>query len=179
MGQAATSAGRAYDILSGLAAGTATASDLGFDPSTLSGADFGTILDTLTDAVHADETTLDDAASRRAVSDAISEVMEETGVDAMSMPAEQVRDVYLRTLAYHVFDVIMRDIGGDLQKAANGNHVLFNKRCLDIRDFVRETYGERFRNLEAQGRTLSRANADAFAHEVTRSVFDVFESWYK
>jgi hypothetical protein len=178
MGQAATSASRAYEVLSGLADGTATPADLGFNPADLAGADFEDVIDALTDSICKGDTTLDDAAGRQAVSEAISEVIGDTpGLDPLDMPPDQIREVWLRTLAYHVFSDIMRDIGGDLQHAANGDYGLFNDRSVDIRNFIRESYREQFEVIAAQGRPLNRNTCDAIGRDVNRLVLDVYQGW--
>jgi len=178
MGQAATSASRAYDVLSGLAEGTATPADLGFNPADLTGASFDDVIDALTDSICKGDTTLDDASGRQAVSEAISEVISDTpGLDPLAMPPGQIREVWLRTLAYHVFANIIRDIGGDLQHAANGDYGLFNDRCVEIRSFIRESYREQIAVFEARGRVLNRTTCDAIARDVNRSVLDIYQGW--
>lgn len=178
MGQAATSASRAYDVLSRISEGVATSADLGFDPAMLAGANIADVVDVLVDAICKNDTTLDDAGGRQAVSDALSEVLAgDPNLDPMALPPECIREVWLRTLSYDVFDTLMRDIGGGLQHAANGNFKLFNDRCIEIRDFVRESYRERLNVFEVQGQALTRANCDAIARDINRAVMDVFEGW--
>ena len=178
MSQAATSAGRAYDILSGLAEGSITPQDLGFDPATLAGAPMDDVIDALVDAICTNDTTLDDVAGREAVNEALSEVLgENPTVDPLSMPAEHTQEVWLRTAAYHVFEDIMLDLGAGLQRGAAGNAALLNDRRFEIRNFVRESYREQFARIAAQGRSVDRSNATAIARDVTAFVFDVYSGW--
>jgi hypothetical protein len=165
-------------VLAELADGTATPESLGFDPATLAGAAIEDVIDALVDSICKNDTTLDDEAGRDAVAEAISEVLSaDPTLDPMALPQLQIREVWLRTLAYDVFDTLMRDIGGDLQNAANGDFKLFNDRRIEIRDFVRECYREQLGVMETQGRTLTRASSDAMAREVNGVVMDVFEGW--
>ncbi|WP_156630152.1 MULTISPECIES: Qat anti-phage system associated protein QatB [unclassified Methylobacterium] len=178
MGQAATSAGRAYDVLSGLADGSVTQQDLGFDPATVAGAPMDDVIDALVDVICRNDTTLDDAAGREAVNEALSEVLAENpGTDPLAMPVEHTQEVWLRTVAYHVFEDIMLDLGAGLQRGAFGDAKVFNDRRYEIRDFVRESFREQYGQLTAAGRNVDRSNAAAIAKEVTSLVFDVYEGW--
>ncbi|MCJ2054522.1 hypothetical protein [Methylobacterium sp. J-070] len=178
MGQAATSAGRAYDVLSRVADGSITPAELGFDPAMLAGGPVEDIIDSLVDAICANDTTLDDGAGRIAVNEALGEVLgEHPDIDAFAMPVEHTREVWLRTLAYHVFDNIMLDLGPSLQRGAAGNAVLLNDRRFQIRGFVLESYREQMAAFEARGRVVDRATSDAVAREVNAAVFDVYGEW--
>ncbi|MBK3404192.1 hypothetical protein H0176_22300 [Methylorubrum populi] len=178
MGQAATSAGRAYDVLSGLADGSVTPQDLGFDPAIVAGAPMDDVIDALVDAICRNDTTLDDAAGREAVNEALSEVLTENpDTDPLAMPVEHTQEVWLRTAAYHVFEDIMRDLGAGLQRGAAGDAKVFNDRRYEIRVFVRESFREQYGQLAAAGRNVDRTNAAAIARDVTSLVFDVYEGW--
>ena len=178
MGQAATSAGRAYDVLSGLNDGRITPQDLGFNPATLAGTAIEDIIDALVDAICVNDTTLDDAAGREAVNEALSEVLEENPtVDPLRMPTEHTTEVWIRTTAYHVFQDIMRDLGPGLQRGAAGNAPLLNERRREVRDFVRESYREQYNATVAQGTTLNAGNAATIARSITQQVFSVYEGW--
>jgi hypothetical protein len=179
MAQSATSAGRAYDVLNRLADGTATRRELGFDPATLGGAPIDDVVDALVDAICANDTTLDDSAGREAVSEALSDVLgENLDLDPLAMPPESIREVWLRTLAYHVFEDFMLDLGAGLQKGAAGNAILFNDRKREIRNFMLENFREQLVALEAQGRTLDRVSCDRIARELNGVVFNVYEDWF-
>ncbi len=178
MGQAATSASRAYSVLSGLADGSITPRDLGFDPASLAGAPMEDVIDALVDAICSNDTTLDDGAGREAVNEALSEVLgDDPDLDPLAMPIEHTREVWLRTLAYHVFDDIMLDLGPGLQSGADGNAKLLNDRRFEIRSFVLECYREQFEAVISQGRSLDRTTCDGIAREVTGMVCDVYGGW--
>jgi hypothetical protein len=180
MGQSATSAGRAYEILSGLADGIRTPQQIGFDPALLAGAPVDDVIDALVDAICTNDTTLDDIAGREAVSDALSEVLgENPDLDPFAMPPEHIQEVWLRTLAYHVFEDLMLDLGTGLQNGAAGDAVLFNDRKFEIRAFILENYREQLEAFDTQGRVLDRASCDAIAREVNGQVFHVYEGWFE
>jgi hypothetical protein len=180
MAQSATSAGRAYNVLSRIADGTATPAELGFDPTLLAGSPLDDIVDALVDAICANATTLDDSAGRAAVDEALSEVLgENPDLDPLAMPPDHIREVWLRTLAYHVFEDFMLDLGAGLQRGAAGNAVLFNNRKIEIRMFMLEIYREQSQLIDAQGAHLDRASSDRIAREVNSQVFQVFEGWFQ
>ncbi|MES2031535.1 MAG: hypothetical protein V4477_20330 [Pseudomonadota bacterium] len=180
MAQSATSAGRAYDVLSRIADGTATPQEIGFDPALLAGAQLDDVVDALVDAICANDTTLDDGAGRAAVDESLSEVLgENPGLDPLAMPPEYIREVWLRTLSYHVFEDFMLDLGAGLQRGAAGNAILFNDRKIEIRMFMLEIYREQSQAVEARGAALDRASSDRIAREVNSQVFQVFEGWFR
>lgn len=178
MGQAATSAARAYATLSGLANGTATTAQLGFDPTSLAGADMDDVIDAIVDSICRNDTTLDDGAGRLAANEALSEVIAQNpGMDPLAMPMEHIHEVYLRTLAYHVFENILHDIGLSLQHGSEGDAVRFNDRCLDIKSFVLESFREKRNGPQGGMTVLTPQNAFAVAREITDTVMEVYEGW--
>lgn len=178
MGQAATSAGRAHAILSDLAAGTATAEELGFVPSAMANADMEDVVDALVDAICREDITLDDAAGRKAVDRALSDVLKENqDANLLSMPEPLIREVWLQTLSNHCFENIMLDIGASLQNGAQGNPTTFNDRCVELRDFVLEGFREQVRAFERRGERVSKVNSVAVGARVIRQVMDVYEGW--
>lgn len=178
MGQAATTASRAFNILSSLAEGTASTEQLGFDPTTLAGRPVDDVVNALVDGICRNDTTLDDAAGRQAVNDALAEVLEANpGLDPLAMTPLAINEVYLRTVSYHVFSDLLLDIGTTMQKAADGNYVLYNDRCITIRDTIREMFREKFQGVRDAGHRVTSATSDAIARDVIRDVMDVFEGW--
>lgn len=178
MGQAATSAARAFATLSGLANGSATPAQLGFDPASLAGSDMDDVIDAVVDSICRNDTTLDDGAGRLAANEAISEVIAQNpGLDPLAMPLEHIREVYLRTLAYHVFENILHDIGLGLQHASEGDAVRFNDRCVEIKSFVLESFREKLDAPQGGATILTPLNAFAFAREVTDLVMEAYEGW--
>ena len=178
MGQAATSAANAYGVLTGVAAGTATPESLGFDPAALAGAPIDDVVDALVDAICRTDTTLDDNAGRDAVGRALSEVLQENPeVDALAMPVAHAEEVWLRTLAYHVFDNMMTDFGSGLQNAAAGDHVLFNDRCVEIRGFVLENYREQLGLLGDGGQRPTSTVIGRLGRQLNTMVFETYGGW--
>lgn len=180
MGQAATSASRAFSLLTGIAHGTIPLGELGIDLATIANAPMEVVVDALVDAICGDDTTLDDGAGRQAVYEALSEVLDENpDIDPLAMHPEAVREVFLRTLAYHVWEDILLDIGYRLQHGAHGDAKLFNDRCVEIREFIRESYREQLEAIESQGKALSKGTCDAIAREVNALALGIFESWFE
>jgi hypothetical protein len=178
MGQAATTASRAYAILSDLASGTATRADLGFDPASLANANMDDVVVAIVDAVCRDDVTGDDAGGKRAVAQALSEVLElHPDADPLAMSEPLIRDVWIRTLSYHCFGNIMLDLGKALQNGAGGDAALFNDRCVEIRSFVLESFREQLEIIEQRGVRPTKANCAALAKAVTRQVMEAYSGW--
>ena len=178
MGQAVTSANKVYQILSGLASQSLTPNELGFDPTLFAGADPDDVIDAIVDSVCRNDRSLDDSAGRIAANMALSEVLStDDDMDSFSMPTEAIREVYLRTLAYHVFENVLHDIGVNIQGAADGDAELFNDRCVQIKEFILETFRFQLDDTETKGDPLDSDNQVSIANDVLSQVLDVFEGW--
>lgn len=174
MAQAAATAERAYGVLSGLA-GEEGAPPPPFDPGTLAGRSTHEIISRIVDAIRPEQTTLDDAASRQAASEAISVVLDgDPDADPLALTAEQAGEVFVLTLAFNIFEILRLDVGEAIQRNANGNPDLEQGRLSDIRDFIVETVRARFARLREQGRRLAAGFAGRMASEILRLTMDVF-----
>lgn len=176
MGQAATTAARVYQTLSGLADGSIRAESLGFDASSLDGATMEDIIDAIVDVVCKGDTTLDDESGRLAAHDAMIELMtDHPDADPMNLPPELIEEIFLQTLANHVFENIRRDIGASLQGAARGDAARFNAQCKEMRQFVLESFREQLGDVIARGGKISSGNCDEVARKVTAMTMDVYQ----
>jgi hypothetical protein len=176
MGQAATTAARMYRNLSGLAGGSASKESLGFDPASLDGASMDDIIDAIVDATCTGDKTLDDESGRLAAHDAMIELMiAHPEADPRNLPPALIQEVFLHTLANHVFENIRRDIGVSLQKATKGNAVLYNSRCKEMKLYVLESFREQLGLVLARGGQVTVQNCDSIARNVTEMTMDVYQ----
>lgn len=174
MAQAASTAERAFSVLSALAGGEG-APEAPFDPATLAGLSTREIVSRIVNAIRPEQTTLDDGASRQAVDEAISVVLEaDPTADPLAFNEEQIKEVFVLTLAFDIFEIIRLDNGEAIQRNADGDPDLEQTRLADIRDFVVETVRARLARLLEQGRRLAQVTIGTIAAEVTRLTMDVF-----
>jgi hypothetical protein len=179
MEKGARTAASVYQALGG---GTdtseATVPVVGFDLAELAGLSHEDVADRIIEAVCPDNVSLDDAAAREAVGNALGEILSENpDADVTQLPEAIIVDCYLRTLAYTTAGIILADVGASIQKGSGGNAVVANQRYAEVRQFVLERYREQRAALAAHGRQLDNRNSAAFARTITREVMSVFESY--
>lgn len=173
-------AGGVYNILSGGQGdgdGQRTDRPL-LDVQSLAGLSHREVAERIAEAVNPGNVSLDDAAVREAIADAVSSVLDENqDADITNLPAELSEECYLRTLSNTAFNVIIADIGASLQRGAGNNAQIHNDRLKEVKDYVREVYRSQMAKLKSGGQTLTNATSTAIARNVTAMVMDVFESY--
>lgn len=180
MQKGTTAAGGVYDILSrGQRDGDGQQTDRPLlDVQSLAGLSHREVAERIAEAVNPGNVSLDDAAVREAIADAVSSVLDENqDADITNLPAELSEECYLRTLSNTAFNVIIADIGASLQRGAGNNAQLHNDRLKEVKDYVREAYRSQMAKLKSGGQTLTNATSTAIGRNVTAMVMDVFESY--
>lgn len=176
MAQASATSSRAFSVLSGLSDGSITPESVGIDREKLRGRPISDVVEAIVDAVCGSDTTIDDVSSREAVNDALCDALTENpALDLLSLPEEDVKGIWVRTFSYHVVAIVLKDIGSHMQKAAAGDHVLFNTRCRQIREFVFERMRSLVEAKEKSGVRVSAANSRAISKQVIKETFEIFD----
>ncbi|ETD86376.1 hypothetical protein [Rhodobacter capsulatus] len=148
------------------------------DVRSLAGLSHREVAERIAEAVNPGNVSLDDAAVRESIVDAVSSVLDENqDADITNLPAELSEECYLRTLSNTAFNVIIADIGASLQRGASNNAQLHNDRLKEVKDYVREAYRSQMAKLKSGGQTLTNATSTAIARSVTAMVMDIFESY--
>ncbi len=148
------------------------------DVRSLAGLSHREVAERIAEAVNPGNVSLDDAAVREAIADAVSSVLDENqDADITNLSRELSEECYLRTLSNTAFNVIIADIGASLQRGAGNNAQLHNDRLKEVKDYVREAYRSQMTKLKSSGQTLTNATSTAIGRSVTALVMDVFESY--
>jgi hypothetical protein len=147
------------------------------DPALLAGRSADDIMDAVTDAVRPVDGTQDSESSRAAIRDALSDTLEQyPTADLLNLTDQQ------KEYAIEAF------VAGDLYGRFSldlGTHVIENapstlaglSRLKEVRDYIRETVAEAFRNLKAKGESLSKSRVATVVRDAIRETFAVFEAY--
>ena len=177
MGGTARTAGGLYGVLDAFSGGGALPPDVALDPATLAGRSQREIADAVTDALRPIDGTQDTDAARDAMSRAFSELLEaEPAADLMALSADQIERVVEGYIANDLTNRIDLDVGkAVLDKAPDAATGV--ARLEEMKSYVRQELGRRFRAREAVGERMNRQSTAALSSAVLRDTFDVFESY--
>jgi hypothetical protein len=175
-GGTSRTAGTLYGALSA-ASGQPAAPGSQLDPDLLVGRSAGEIMDAVVEAVRPSDGTQDSEASRKAVRDGLTDLLERfPDADLLNLSEEQRLFAVERYLASDVFNRVILDVGRAVQDKAPGPSAALT-RLRQIRDYVRETISARFRALRGTVATLSRRATAEMATQALRESFQVFEDY--
>jgi hypothetical protein len=173
----ARTAGSLYGALSSVAAGRPSSPGSPLDPVLLNGRSADDIINAVVEAVRPTDGTQDTEASRNAILDALSELLERfPGVDLLNLSEEEKVFVIERYLARDVFNRIRLDVGRIVQEKAPNATVALS-RMKEIFDFVRETIAAKFRALFKAGESLNASRIAQMGVLALQDSFDVFEEY--
>lgn len=176
MGGTATTAGTLGGVLAGLASGQPVP-DSPLDPTLLAGREAGEIMDAVVEAVRPVDGTQDAEASRRAIREALSELLTFfPNADLLNLTPEQ-RDLAIeRFTALDVFNRFNLDAGHTIQEKSP-NTVVALSRLKQVKDYVKETVAARFRKLRNGGQRLTAGRISGVVQAALRETFEVFEGF--
>lgn len=170
-------AGQLLGVLEALSRGEALPSEIGIDAASLAGRDAKEIGDAISDTIRPSDGSLDAEASRDAIAQALSDLMEQVpDVDLNLLTPEQIELVIERYVAYDLTRRIELDIGLHIQdKAPNAAAAV--GRIEDMKEYVRECVAAQFRLARERGQRLTRSAAASIANIVIEETFRVFEDY--
>jgi hypothetical protein len=147
------------------------------DPALIAGKSSDEIMDALVEVVCPVNGTQDIEASRNSIKDALSELLQAyPDADLLNLEPEQRNIAIERFVALDVFRRIDLDIGKTVREKAP-NAIIGLERLKDIRDYVRETVSDAFRNLRNAGLMLSANRIMAIVKSALSETFSVFEGY--
>jgi hypothetical protein len=170
-------AGRLHGVLDALRTGEALPPDVAIDPATLAGRDAREIGDAIAEAIQPSDGTLDAEASRDAIAQAISDLVEQTpGVDLTALAPEQIEFVVEGYVAYDLSHRIELDVGLAVQDKAPDAAAAVS-RIEDMKAYVKQCVAASFRSARDRGQRLTRTSAASIASAVLEETFRVFADW--
>ena len=173
----ARTAGILYDALSSSAAGQPFEPAGPLDPGRLAGRSAREIIDAVVEAVRPVDGTQDAEASRQAVNEGLSDLLDRyPDADLLNLQEEQRLFVIERFIAQDVYNRLFLDIGKAVQDKASGVSAAL-LRMRQIKDYIRETISARFRAMRATASALTPRSVAQMATRAFAEAFAVFEDY--
>lgn len=170
-------AGRLHGVLEALSRGEALPPEIGINAADLLGRDAREIGDAIAEAIRPSDGTLDAEASRDAIAQAVSDLVDQVpGVDLNSLTPEQIDFVVERYVAFDLSRRIELDVGFHIQDKAPDAAAAVS-RIEDMKGYVRECVAAQFRSARDSGRRLTRSAAASIASAVIEETFRVFADY--
>jgi hypothetical protein len=163
--------------VSGAAANVLQAPGAPLDPALLAGRSADDIMDAVTDAVRPVDGTQDSESSRAAIRDALSDTLEQyPTADLLNMTDAQKEYAIEAFVAGDLYGRFYLDLGTHvIQNAPSPTAGL--SRLKEVRDYIRETVAEAFRNLKSKSESLSKSRVATVVRDAIRETFAVFEAY--
>ena len=175
----ARTAGRLYGALSAAATGERAEPDSPFDPAILSGRSADEVMDALVEAVRATDGTQDAEASRTAIRNTMSELLNRfPEADLLQLTEEQRLFAVEGFVALDIYHRLALDLGKTIQEKAP-SAVSALSRLKDVKDYVRENVSALFRGLVKTGQKIGARIISELARQTMRSTFEVFEDYIR
>lgn len=171
----ARTAGSLYGALSGLATGAPGEFTGTLDRGFLSGRSAREVIDAVIDSVRPVDGTQDAEASREAINEALSDLLESfPNADLLALSEEQ-RDLVIETYtAEDVFRRLQLDVGKHIHdKAPSVSDAL--SRLAQIRDYVREVVSAGFKRLRDSNVNLQNGHIASVVRSALSAAMEVFE----
>lgn len=179
MGGTARTAGTLFGALSAAAAGQAAAPGSPFDPALLAGRSVDEVMDALVEAVRPVDGTQDAEASRRAIRDAVAELLDRfPEANLLDLSEDQRGFVIERYVALDVFNRFALDLGKTVRDKAPSLSAALS-RLEDIKDYIKEVVSARFRALRKVGEHLGARRIMEMVGQALRETFEVFEEYVR
>jgi hypothetical protein len=171
----ARTAGALHGALSGLATGQAGEFTGSLNKPLLQGRSAREIIDAVIGAVRPVDGTQDAEASREAINDSLSDLLERfPDADLLALTVEQ-REIVVETYtAQDIFQRLVLDVGKYIQDAApTASEAL--SRLAQIRDYIREVVAAEFKRLRDSGSALASGHIATVARSALSAALEVFE----
>lgn len=171
----ARTAGALYGALSRLATGAPGEFTGTLDKASLEGRSAREVIEALIDAVRPVDGTQDAEASREAINEALSDLLEDfPDADLLALSEEQ-RDLVIETYtAEDIFRRLQLDLGKHIHdKSPTVSDAL--SRLAQIRDYVREVVAAAFKRVRDAGTKLQNGHIASVVRSALSAALEVFE----
>jgi hypothetical protein len=134
-------------------------------------------MDAVIEAVRPIDGTQDAEASRHAIRDALSELLNRfPDADLLSLSEDQRLFAIERYVAVDVYNRFHLDVGMAIQDKAPGI-VTALARFKEVKDYIKETVSAAFRQVRAAGQVLNARHIAQMVTRALRETFRVFEDY--
>ena len=171
----ARTAGSLYDALSALSSGQTTERPTQLDKALLQGKSAREIIDSVIEAVRPVDGTQDAEASREAINDSLSDLLEAfPDADLLTLTEDQLALVVESFTAEDIFRRLLLDLGKHVHdKAPTVANAL--ARLKEIREYVREVVAASFRKIQKSGQQLNTGHVASVVRSTLADAMEVFE----
>jgi hypothetical protein len=178
-GGTARDASALYGALSSVAAGQAAAPDSPLTPSLLAGRTANEIMDAVVEAVRPVDGTQDAEASRVAIREALSELLNRfPDADLLNLSQDQRLFAIERFVAMDIYNRFCLDVGKALKdKAPSAAAAL--ARFKEVKDYIKEIVSAAFRRLHTASQILRARDVTQMVGQALRGAFTVFEEYVR
>lgn len=178
-GGTARTAGTLFDALSSAAAGQPAAAGSPLDPSLLAGRSATEIMDAVIEAVRRVDGTQDAEASRVAIRDALSGLLDRfPEADLLSLSEDQRLLVIERYVAVDVYNRFCLDVGKTIQdKAPTRADAL--ARLKEAKDYLMQVISAAFRKTVSAHEALNAGRIIQMVRQALSDAFRVFEDYVR
>ncbi len=147
----------------------------GLDRTLLQGRSAREIIDAVIESARPVDGSQDAEASREAINDALSTLLERyPDADLLALTEEQRSLVIEEFTADDIFRRIELDVGNHVQAAADTVPIALS-RLREIQDYVREVVADSFQRLRAAGTSMRGANIVDIVRSAIQTTMEVFE----
>lgn len=176
-GGTARTAGSLYGALSAVSAGQPPAPGSPLDPALLQGRSADEIMDAVVEAVRPVDGTQDTEASRHAINDALSDVLNRhPDADLLNLTEEQRLFAIERYISLDVFNRFDLDVGKHLRANAPGVAAELS-RFREVKSYIRETIAASFRKARSTAQALDSRRISGIARSALQEAFEIFEGY--
>lgn len=170
-------AARLFSALSSLSAGSPASPAMPIDRALLAGRSAEQVLDAVVDAVRPVDGSYDAESNRKAVRDALSEVLKRHPQAELENLNEEQRLLAVEAfIANDVFNRLIADVGKTIKARAPSTSQALT-RFKEIQSYIRQVVAAEFRKLVPGASDLSTARLQGIVRQTLHNAIDVFESY--
>lgn len=176
LGGTVRNAGSLYSALSPASA-AAPSAGVAIDRDALVGRSANEIMDAIVNAVQPVSGTQDAEASRTAIKNSLSEVLERyPEANLLDLTDEQREFAIERYIALDVFQRFALDLGKVIQDKAPSHRTAL-ARLKEVKEYIKQVISASFRKLKAAGRSLSSGRLTEIVQNALVDALGVFEHY--
>lgn len=176
-GGTARTAGTLYGALSSVALGQAAAPGSPFDPALLTGRTANEIMDAAVEAVRPTDGTQDAEASRLAIRNALSDLLNRfPNANLLNLSEDERLFAIERYIALDVYHRFWLDVGKTIQDKAP-TVAMALRRLKEVKDYLKEAVSAAFRRVRTVGQPLNALRITQVARQALGETLRVFEDY--
>lgn len=172
----ARTAGTLYGALSAVSNGQSPA-DTNLDPAVLSGRSADEVMSAIVEAVRPVDGTQDTESARKAIQNAMSELLaRKPDLDLTDLGEQDKLFIVERFIAIDIYNHVFLDIGKAIQDKAPSIAAAIS-RLREIKDYIKQSVAAAFRKVAKRGQNLSAARVTAISRNCIEEAMHVFEGY--